>query len=120
MVAIACLVIVSALLVSAVKLVALGRKATDVHSWRIQAGWLAESGLERAAARLAADAAYAGETWTLSAEQLGGRSGATVEITLESVADRPDQRLVRVQANYPDHPHHRVQENRQAVVPLLE
>ena len=68
---------------------------------RLQAEWLVESGLERAAARLAAGEDYSGETWDLAAADLGGPHPARVTIRVEPQANDPKQRRVRVQADYP-------------------
>jgi Tfp pilus assembly protein PilV len=87
---------------------------------RLQAEWLVESGLERARARLAADAGYAGETWSLSAADLGlaearAAAGApeksdhapgVVTISVDRPAGAIGRLRVRVQADYPrDGPH---------------
>ena len=66
-----------------------------------QAGWLADSGLDRAASRLAQEAGYAGETWEVPAEDLGGRGAGSVAIGVEPVEGRPEKRKVRVVADYP-------------------
>ena len=68
---------------------------------RLQAEWLAESGLGRASARLAGSSAYLGETWDITAEDLGGRGTGVVVIQVEPIPDRPTTRRVRVQADYP-------------------
>lgn len=75
---------------------------------RLQAGWLAESGMDRAASRLAADAQYRGETWNLTAESLGARDPAKVQIEVARAPGRPERRAVRVVADYPDDPWRRV------------
>jgi Tfp pilus assembly protein PilV len=111
-----CLAVAAAMFVVLVKLAATGRQSMQTQCWRMQAQWLAESGLERAAARLAADAKYTNETWTISAEELGGDAAGVVRIRAEAVADRPNRRLVSVEADYPDDPQHRVRCNKQIVV----
>ena len=111
-----CLAIAAAMGVVLVKLAATGRQSMQAQGWRMQAQWLAESGLERAAARLAADPKYSNETWTIAAEELGGDAGGVVRIRAEAVADQPNRRLVSVEADYPDDPQHRVRCNKQIVV----
>jgi hypothetical protein len=71
---------------------------------RLQAEWLAEAGLERAAARLAAKADYAGEVWSIGAAELGGPDGGRVEIHVVPLTDRPAARHVSVVADYPADP----------------
>ena len=55
---------------------------------RVRALWLAESGLERAWAKLSAHPEYRGETWELSAETLGGPEAAALLVTVEPIDDR--------------------------------
>ncbi len=82
--------------------VATGRRSeVATEERRLQADWLAESGLERASARLAEPGDYAGETWEVPAEDLGGRGAGTVAIRVEPIADRPGRWRVRVRADYP-------------------
>ncbi len=109
--------IVAAALAAALLQMALAEHQAQVRQGReLEAAWLAESGLERAAARLAADADYPGETWTIPAADLGGPHGAAVRIAVEPVPDRPDLRQVAVEADYPDHPHFRARRTRQATL----
>ncbi len=82
--------------------VALARRAeVGSEERRLQAGWLVESGLDRASARLAASADYTGETWEVPAEELGGRAPGTVAIAVEPVPEHPERRKVKVRADYP-------------------
>ena len=113
---IVCAMVTLVIFISIVKLAAAGRRMSDERSWQVQATWLAESALERAAWRLAADADYTGETWTLPAEEIGGAEAAAVEIRVETITEQPSRRLVRIQANYPEHPQHRARQSKQAVV----
>jgi hypothetical protein len=68
---------------------------------RLQAEWLAESALDRAAARLADDPSYAGETWNIPADRLGGRDDATVRIEMRPSPGHADRRVIRARADYP-------------------
>ena len=79
------------------KTAALQRQACDAQERQDQARWLAESALERAAARLAADAHYPGETWTT--DEL--RDGGQVQITVERPPAAQVRTLTRVTAEYP-------------------
>jgi hypothetical protein len=82
-------------------------RLSEKQLWTAQAQWVAEAASERAAARLIADANYNGETWTIPAAALSGADSAVARIHVERIADRPDRRLVRVEADYPDAPVHR-------------
>jgi hypothetical protein len=77
---------------------------------RLQADWLADSGVERALARLSDDPGYRGETWALSAQELGGSDAGVVTITVDA------PRLVIVQADYPVDPTLRVRSRRQVTL----
>lgn len=85
---------------------------------RLQADWLAESGLERASARLADAPDYAGETWQVPAADLGGRDDGSVTIAVEAVEGHPRRRLVRARADYPRDPSRRARARRQATIDL--
>ncbi len=82
----------------------------------LQAQWLAESALDRAAARLAADPGYPGETWIVSPDALSGDEGGSVRIEVLPLAGQPAQRRVRVQADYPDDPTCRIRVNKEIIV----
>lgn len=116
--ALVCLAIVGATIGWLVRSAAMARQAQTTALWGEQAHWLADSAVERAAARLAGDANYAGETWTIPAAAFRGRCDAKVEIEVQPVAQRPDARRVRVTARYPDQPHDRAQASRLVVVSL--
>lgn len=100
------------------RVIADGRKELRVESWRLQAGWLAESALDRAAAQLARQSDYRGETWKIPASELGTDDAAVVRIHVEPVAGQPARQSIHVQADYPDDPHQRVRESRDTVIQL--
>lgn len=77
------------------------RRAARAEERRLRAGWLAESGLERAWARLAADPGYRGETWDLSAEALKDHHGAAVVIAVEPVSGDDEHLRVTARADFP-------------------
>lgn len=74
------------------------------HDDQLQALWLVEAGLQRAAAQLDAAPDYDGETWVIPAEQLDGRLPGRVEIRIETAEDDADRRVIAVTADYPDDP----------------
>ena len=116
--AMVCLAVAAVIFVAIAKTAATCRRLGEVQAWQAQAAWLAESAVERAAARLAADAGYTGEIWTLSAAEFGGADGAVVAINVEPIPETPGRRTVRCRADYPNHPHHRCREVRRVVVSL--
>ena len=76
-----------------------------------------ESGLARAAARLAANPDYQGETWALSASSLGGRDAGEVTIVVKPLEKSASRRRVRVEADYPSgDPTRRARQSKQLIV----
>ena len=68
---------------------------------RAQSEWLAESGAERAAALLARNAGYKGETWNVAATELGGHLSGRVVITVTPVPSDSNKRRINVTADFP-------------------
>ena len=95
------LVVCSLLVVSWFKTIAAQREQLRIAEDRLTAEWLAEGAIDRAAAKLRNSADYERETWTVTAEELGGQDGGTVEIQIEPVAGHPDRRSIEVEAEYP-------------------
>ena len=117
-VTIVCMMAATVIFMSVLQLAVAERRAIRTQQWRVQAGWLAESALQRATNRLAADAEYAGETWKIPADELAGEDDAVVKIEVRPVADQPNRRVVHVRADYPDDPQQRARYEKQAVVDL--
>ena len=85
---------------------------------RLQAETLARSGLERAAARLATNPGYDGETWEITADSLGKRDSGLVRIAVEKIDGQPDRRRVTSRADYPGRPESRSRVTRTRIVEL--
>jgi hypothetical protein len=91
---------------------------------RLQADWLVHSAAARAAAKLAVDATYSGESWPVSAELRGQQQGASVEITVSTIDDNPTRRdlatdqnrQVNITVNYPPEGTRKVRLSRQVFV----
>jgi Tfp pilus assembly protein PilX len=113
-----CLLVMTLIFGSLLRLVHSQRALVRHDERRLQADWLAESGLERAAARLGNDPRYRGETWTFPADELGDQSPGVVTITVEPRKGAENQRLVTVQADYPRDPPRRARARRQVTVEL--
>jgi Tfp pilus assembly protein PilX len=71
------------------------------EQWRLQADWLAEAGLERAAANLATNGDYTGESWKIAADDLDGTRAGVVLIEVAAAEGEPNRRAVTVRADYP-------------------
>jgi hypothetical protein len=115
-----CLIVVTLLGGALVKVVLAERKLVRAQEHRLQADWLAESGAERALARLEIDAGYRGETWSITARELvlsesapliepeGKNVPALAQVTI-AVEPVPgdgnaNRRRIRVTAEYPRDP----------------
>jgi hypothetical protein len=109
-----CLIVVMLLGAALLKIALAQRGINRDLERRLQAEWLVESGINRALARIAADRDYTGETWSISAADLGlseeGLAGSSAQKALTAgvvtiVVDRPaaetNRRRIRVQADYP-------------------
>jgi type II secretory pathway component PulK len=76
----------------------------------LQAQWLAEAGLARAAARLRADANYQGEVWSapLAAATATLDEGSPAETGTVTITVAPDTKRITVEAVYPNDESRRV------------
>jgi type II secretory pathway component PulK len=95
-----CLTVTMLILGVMLKRVAWSYRFTRLRHHQLQAQWLADSAMERALAQLQQDFDYRGETWRLTAADMGGRFEAQAMITVEGGsgdADRP----VHVVVEYP-------------------
>lgn len=116
LIAIVCVAVAGTVFLAMLTTAAARRQTAQTDAWRIQASWLAESAVSRAAAQLAADESYTGETFRLSAEELGGRDSGVVQIEVEVPSDQATLRRVTVRADYPDDPHRRARCRKQVVI----
>ena len=96
-----CLVLATLMLASLLRVAVVQRRQVQREEARVQARWLVESGLSRAAGRLAAEADYTGETWVVSADELTGQGEGEVRIRVSRRGDEEPARTVRVDAVYP-------------------
>jgi type II secretory pathway component PulK len=68
---------------------------------QVQADWLAEAGISRAAAQLAASIQYKGETWKIPASHLNRAAGdAVVRIEIKPDSSNAKRRVVHVIAAF--------------------
>jgi type II secretory pathway component PulK len=121
-----CLLIVTMISAALLKVGVAQRAQARAQERALQAEWLAQAGLDRALARLAAKADYGGETWEIAAAEL--RSGepnsaeqgpaARVVINVQQAAGSPGQRLVKVQADFPPDHARRARHSTQLLVEL--
>ncbi len=91
----------SALGLSLLKLTMAQRRQAEQEQFHAQARWLAESGVDKAAALLKADDRFTGLSWSVPAKELCGRHAASVSIEVQSVENAPQRRQVSVIADLP-------------------
>lgn len=118
--AIVCLAVIAAICGSLIKVVHAQRQQTRLEERKLQAEWLAEAGLERAAAKLINSQDYSGEIWQIAATEFAGRGGGSVKISVKKIVDQPAKRLVRVQADYPADSDGRARQSKQATMTIVE
>jgi Tfp pilus assembly protein PilX len=117
-VVVVCLALAGMILASLLKMALLHERQLGYEQARLQAAWLADSGLDRAAIRLAGKPDYAGETWNIAAAQLGGPEGAVVVIRVQKDETRNERRAIVVEAVYPAQGPHQARLTRQATIIL--
>ena len=95
------LTLVMVLFAAWIKTIARAGEQLRAQQYRLQAEYLAESALGRAAAQLAANPRYAGETWRPTVRGAGADRTGSVTIEIVAAPDRAG-RLLRVVADYPE------------------
>jgi len=90
------LLLVSLTMASLVRAMLTQRELVRAGSIRLQADWLAQSALNRAAARLKTEPAWSGETWNIAAEELRQTNAAAITIEVRNDESRSTRRQVRV------------------------
>ena len=111
-----CFLLAGVLFAALARIAAAERQTDRLRHWKTQTAWLTEAAMERAVAKLRADPNYAGETWAISPEELSGRRGAAVRITVEPVVDQEDRCRIKIEADFPDAPRNRCQLKKEIVV----
>jgi type II secretory pathway component PulK len=115
----ACLTLVMLLVAAWVR--AIGQERRQLRSQQncLQAVYLAESGLRRAAAQLAKNAKYEGEIWRIDGEMFHAAAGATIAVRVESVSDDAQARRVRAIADFPAEGTARARRSQEVTIVLL-
>lgn len=85
-----------------------GVRQSRQSATELQAQWFADAAAARAAAQLARDGQYRGESWRTEVMPGQPDGVGVAEIRVESVENDKQQRRVIVEARYPDHPWRRV------------
>jgi Tfp pilus assembly protein PilX len=87
----------------------------------LQAQWVAEAALGRAAAQVRADPDYQGDTWQPAiTDSQGDDVAAIAEIRAEKLPNDPQRVQITIDTRYPDHPLRRVAVQRSYVMSQSE
>jgi Tfp pilus assembly protein PilX len=97
--ALVCLLVLTLLCGMLLKLALLNQRQQRMSECRAQATWLAEAGLERAAASIVRSPHYPGEIWQVPDTQLSPSYTGLVLIEVQS-KNESGQRLIDVRADY--------------------
>lgn len=96
--ALVCLALVTLIMLSVFKTSLSQRHQIRLEQQHVQAELLAESGLEKAVARLTTNPKYTGEQWTIEPSQLDSHNSALVKITVEKTEK---QQSIGIHVTYP-------------------
>ena len=116
--ALVCLLVVAAIGTAIVQTLARERQQMQRQQLQTQTTWVAESAIQRAAGQLSMDAEYAGETWSIDAEAVGGQWPAEAVIRIEPVESDETVRRVLVTARYPKRPQFGIVQEREIEIKL--
>src|SRR5690348_11739387 len=118
-IALVTLLIISSMMAAIIHSLLVDLRQTRQAANELQAHWLADSAVSRAAAQLRANSRYEGETWrpAATAENDSNSAGAA-EIRVERSDEAGKPLKVTVEARYPDHPWRRVVTRRTLLIPI--
>lgn len=114
--ALVCVLVVAVLGTALVRVLLMQHRLALRDQYQIQALWLAESAIHRAAARLADSPDYEGETWNVERQIFGGRWSGSARIRVEQVGADEHLRKIIVEARYPGDAERRVVQRRETFV----
>jgi len=114
--AVACLALVSLLSVVVIQTSYQLSQRGRVLESRLQAQWLAESGVDRGAILLRNDPEFRQETWTIDTGMLPDDGGSAVVTIVVEPAPGPERSLVRATAVYQPAGGHAITEARELLV----
>ena len=101
------LLVVTLMSAALVQSLVTGQRQSRRYADELQAQWLADAGLERAAVQLARDAQYRGEMWQT---EIGGELGSV------TIAVDPETKKIVAEAVYPPEEHRRILVRRERTI----
>lgn len=119
-IALICLLLVTVLTASLTRTALLQREQVLRDEFQLQAEWLAEAGIDRAAVRLRSEPAYTGEEWRPAADVGEIPLGQVrIDVVREESDSGPTLVRINVTADVPADVVDRVRVERKSVVPAL-
>ncbi|WP_417387937.1 hypothetical protein [Gimesia sp.] len=97
-----CLLLISLVMASLLKSTLMQRRQMLKEQLQVQADWLVESALERAAQQRLTNPEYQGEVWQIDPEELGTRYAASAEIILKPEGDANRKLSIQARVQYPE------------------
>lgn len=97
-----CLMLISLLMASLLKSALLQRRQIVKEQNRVQAEWILESALERAALQRLQDPKYQGEIWKINPDELGTRYAGSAEIILNREGTDKNRISIQARVTYPE------------------
>jgi Tfp pilus assembly protein PilX len=117
-IALVTLLIITSTMAAIIQALLVDLRQTRQTANELQAQWLADSAMSRAAVQLRANPHYEGETWRASvAADDASESSGVAEIRVERREEQDRDQRVIVEARYPDHPWRRVVARRTLLIP---
>lgn len=97
-----CLLLISLVMASLLKSTLMQRRQMRKEQLQVQADWLVESALERAAQQRLTNPDYQGEVWQIDPEELGTRYAASAEIVLKPAGEADRRLSIQARVKYPE------------------
>jgi type II secretory pathway pseudopilin PulG len=116
LVAIVCLIVLTAVMGLLLKTSLQRQKQQRSFEHQVQVRWLAESELDRAAARLRADPEFSEETRQIAAEEISGAHAAEVSISVNK-SETDSHPEITVVVTYPVGSPEAIRQTRKLIVP---
>jgi hypothetical protein len=114
-----CLLVVTLIAGALTKTIVRHNRVLRLQHHRLQADWLADSAIDRAAGWLHRNPNYEGETWRISPEEAGGSFEGIVVIRVQPIDGNQSRRRVRVVSYFPADPVHRARVEREVLVDVF-
>ncbi|MBI1310186.1 hypothetical protein GC176_02680 [bacterium] len=111
-----CLLLLSLTAGVLIRAAMLHRNQTRLLLPQAQAEWLAEAAAQVAAARLQENAAWSGDTWTISMDQTGLDESARIAIQIAADTDVATRRVAQITIDSPPDAPHRAHIERAVVI----